>query len=233
VRAAFDAILDRSWRRGPDDGPPRSVLVIGIERPGNLMPVLRAELERSHHDLTVVTGPPGERGKFQNLNALLADHDVAAYDWVLVVDDDVEVPPSFLDRFLALAERHDLQLVQPAHRLTSHAAWTVTRRRPASLVRETAFVEIGPITAFSRPAAQVLLPFPDLRMGWGLDVHWSAVAQERGWKIGVIDATPILHTVPAAETYPRDAATAEAKAFLATRPYLPRDEANRTLRTHR
>ena len=233
VRAAADAVLDVAWRRGPRRGEARRVLVLGIERPRSLMPALRTELERSRHDVTFVTGGPGDRGKFQNLNALLASQDLGAYDWVLVVDDDVAVPRGFLDRFLALAERHGLQLAQPAHRLTSHAAWPVTRRRPASVARETAFVEIGPVTAFSREAAAVLLPFPDLRMGWGLDVHWSAVAQERGWKIGVIDATPVLHTVPAAETYPRDAATAEARAFLATRPYVPRDRANRTLRTHR
>jgi hypothetical protein len=39
--------------------------------------------------------------------------------------------------------------------------------------------------------------------------------------------------VPTAETYPREAAIAEARDFLATRPYLKRDEADRTLRTHR
>ena len=233
VRAALDAVLDRGWRRGPRTGPQRRVLVLGIERPGSLMPAARAELERSRHDVTVVTGGAGGRGKFENVNALLAAQDLGAYDWVLVVDDDVELRPGFLDRFLAVAEAFGLQLAQPAHRLTSHAGWSVTRRRPASVARETAFVEIGPVTAFSREAAQVLLPFPALRMGWGLDVHWAAVAQERGWRIGVVDATPVLHTVPVAETYPREAAVAEARAFLAERPYLPRDEANRTLRTHR
>ena len=233
IRAALDAVLDRTWRRGPRAGAQRRVLVVGVERPGSLMPALRSALERSRHDVTVATTGLGGRGKFENVNALLAEHDVGAYDWVIVADDDVVVPDGFLDRFLAVAERHGLALAQPAHRLTSHTGWTVTRRRPASVARETAFVEIGPITAFSREAARELLPFPDLRMGWGLDVHWSAVAQERGWRIGVVDATPVLHTVPAAETYPRDAAIAEARAFLATRPYLPRDEANRTLRTHR
>jgi len=233
VRAALDAILDAGWRRGPRRGERRRVLVLGIERPGSLMPAIRAELERSHHDVEIVTGPPGDRGKFENLNALLAGRDLSDVDWLLVVDDDVELPRGFLDRFLALAERYGLVLAQPAHRLTSHAAWPVTRRRPASLVRETAFVEIGPVTAFARRAFDVLLPFPGLRMGWGLDVHWAAVAREHGWPIGVVDATPILHTVPAAETYPRAAAAEEARTFLAERPYLPRDEADRTLRTHR
>jgi hypothetical protein len=70
-------------------------------------------------------------------------------------------------------------------------------------------------------------------MGWGLDVHWAAVAREHGWPIGVVDATPILHTVPVAATYPREVALDEARRFLAGAPYLPRDEADRTLRTHR
>jgi hypothetical protein len=234
LRAALDLLLDVSWRRGPRGGTPRRrVLVVGVERPGMRMAAIRAELERSRHAVTVATAPPGGRGKFENLNALLAGHDLDAYDWIVAVDDDVVLPRGFLDRFLAQAERAGLRLAQPAHRLTSHAAWPVTRRRPASLVRETAFVEIGPVTAFHRETFGVLLPFPDLRMGWGLDVHWAAVAREHGWPIGVVDATPILHTVPTADAYPREEAIAEARAFLATRPYLPRDEADRTLRTHR
>jgi hypothetical protein len=77
----------------------------------------------------------------------------------------------------------------------------------------------------------VLVPFPALQMGWGLDVHWSAVARQHGWRIGVVDATPILHVNPAAEGYPREAAIAEAGAFLDGRPYVRRDEV-RTLRRH-
>ena len=88
------------------------------------------------------------------------------------------------------------------------------------------------MTAFHRDTFGALLPFPGLRMGWGLDVHWSALAREHGWPIGVVDATPILHAVPAAAAYGRDDAVAEARAFLDGRPYVRRDEA-RTLRTHR
>jgi hypothetical protein len=71
-------------------------------------------------------------------------------------------------------------------------------------------------------------------MGWGLDVHWSALARERGWRIGVVDATPIGHVAaPAASAYSRADAQREAEAFLAERPYVPRDEADRTLTVHR
>jgi hypothetical protein len=210
------------------------VLVLGIERPGSIMGAARRELLRSRHDVDVISAPPGPRGKFENLNALLADHPLADRDWLLIVDDDVALPRGFLDAFLYAAERAGLRLAQPAHRLHSHAAWAVTRRRPGATARETTFVEIGPVTAFHRDTFDVLLPFPEgLRMGWGLDVHWAAVAREHGWPIGVVDATPIAHTMrPAGDAYARDAAVAEAQAFLEGRPYVRRDEV-RTLAVHR
>ena len=109
----------------------------------------------------------------------MGESSIGDHDWLLLIDDDVLLPRGFLDRFLFLAERFSLDLAQPAHRLSSHAAWPLTRRRPFSVVRETPFVEIGPVTAFSRRTFSTLLPFPELRMGWGLDAHWAALARER------------------------------------------------------
>jgi GT2 family glycosyltransferase len=214
--------------------PRRRVLALGIERPGSIMGAARTELARSRHDVAVVTAPPGARGKFENLNALLAEHPPDGHDWLLVVDDDVALPRGFLDAFLCAAERARLKLAQPAHRLHSHAAWAVTRRHLGSTVRETTFVEIGPVTAFHRDTFGVLLPFPEgLRMGWGLDVHWAAVARERKWPIGVVDATPVGHTGrPAGDAYSRAEAEAEARTFLDGRPYVRRDEV-RTVRALR
>jgi GT2 family glycosyltransferase len=224
------AALRLAGRRRP---PRRRVLVLGVERPGSIMASARAELARSRHDVEVRTAPPGDRGKFENLNALLAAHPPGDSDWLVVLDDDVALPRGFLDAFLAAAEGAGLRLAQPAHRLHSHAAWPVTRRRAGSAVRETTFVEIGPVTAFHRSTFATLLPFPALRMGWGLDLHWAALARERGWRLGVVDATPIGHTVaPAASGYSRLEAAAEAQAFLAGRPYVRRDEV-RTLAVHR
>jgi hypothetical protein len=121
-------------------------------------------------------------------------------------------------------------LAQPAHRRRSHAASPLTRRRPA-VARLVRFVEIGPVTAFRRPAYEVLLPFPKLRGDWGLDAHWAAVAREREWPLGIVDATPIRDG-------PRRTASgyahAEARAFLGDgRPYLSACEAAVTLSTFR
>ncbi len=215
-------------RAAPSAAPvplPR-VLVLAVARPEveNHLDATLAELARAEHaEVTVRTTTAGERGKFENLNALLAGEELTPYEWLVVADDDVELPPRFLDRFLQQAE--GAKLAQPAHRLHSHAAWPHTRRRARSLVRPTTLVEIGPVTAFHRDTFATLLPFPPLRMGWGLDAHWAAVAAERRWPMVVVDATPVGHTLrPVAASYPREAALQEARAFLATRPYLRRAE---------
>jgi GT2 family glycosyltransferase len=249
------ARLDRAARRRPAR---RRVLVLGIARPEHSVTsaAIRAELARSRHDVELRFEPPGDAGKFENLNRLLAGGqtggDLAGlpgdpaglpgnpaglpdHDWLLVIDDDIVLPRGFLDRLLFLAERFELDLVQPAHRARSHAAWRVTRRRAGAIAHETRFVEIGPVTAFARGTFSTLLPFPSsLRMGWGLDLHWAALAREHGWRCGVLDAVAIAHTLaPAAEAYSRAAAIAEARGFLAGHPYLSAREAQQILSIHR
>ena len=61
----------------------------------------------------------------------------------------------------------------------------------------------------------------------------TAVAGEHGWPIGVIDATPIRHLKPVAAAYPRDAAIAEAEAFLDGRAYVTREQAAEVLAEYR
>lgn len=218
-----DAVLDVAVRVRP--GPSarrRRVLVVGVERPGSLFQKATDELRNSNAEVTIeATGLAG-RGKFENLNRLLAAHDLTRFDWVLVLDDDVTLPRGFLDRFLALAEREGYELVQPAHRRRSHAAWEHTRRRGRG-ARPTTFVEIGPVTAFGGRAKDELLPFPeDVGMGWGLDAHWSA----RGYAMGIVDATPIGHLqAPAGDAYSREQAVTAARAFLDGKPYVTREQA--------
>ena len=225
---------------------PRRVLVLSVYRPGSLLPEAVGRLGSDRHDVRLVLGSTGEAdpalaqhtvathmsgGKFENLNLLLAAAPpLAEYDWLLVVDDDVSLSPRFLDRHIALCERLGLDLSQPAQSMRSHAAWRVTRRRVFSLARVTHYVEIGPVTAFTRPVAEALTPFPELRFGWGLDNHWGALAREHGWRLGVVDALPVRHeTRHVASTYAHADAIAEAQAFLADRPYVSTEEAQRTV----
>jgi hypothetical protein len=230
--------------------PERRVLALCVYRPSSEhMPAIAAELPASRHDMRPLLGCTGEAppalveqtaaarlsgGKFENLNLLLAQADPAEHDWLLVVDDDVVLPARFVDRLLGLCERLELALAQPAQTLASHAAWPVAKRHAGALARETGFVEIGPVTALRADVAAVLTPFPGLRFGWGLDLHWAAVARERGWRLGVLDALPVRHEAAGvAAAYGHDAAVSEAQNFLASHPYVPAREAARTLAVHR
>ena len=244
--ARVPAALDRLAERVPQ----RRVLALSVYRPdsGQIGPIAEA-LQRGRHTATLALGcmgaPPAplgrltaasglRGGKFENLNALLRAAGGEHFDWLLVVDDDVVLPERFVDRLLGLCERLDLGLAQPAQTLASHAAWPVVRRRPGVLARETGFVEIGPVTAMRRDVAAELTPFPELRFGWGLDLHWAALAHARGWRQGVLDALPVRHEQGGvADSYAHGEAVAEAQRFLAGRPFVPAVEAARTLAVHR
>jgi hypothetical protein len=258
---ALDRLLDSALRlRGVPRAldrlaaavPRRRVLALCVYRPGGeLAGPAVAALRRTRHELTLALGATAEAdpalaadtvanglagGKFENLSSILrvSGLDPGDADWTVVLDDDVVLPPRFLDRLVGLCERYGLTLAQPAQTLASHGAWEVTRRRPLAIARETAFVEIGPVTALRGDAARELTPFPDLRYGWGLDLHWAALARGRGWRLGVLDALPVRHErAGVASAYRHEQAVAEARRFLDGRPYLHRDQAARTLAVHR
>jgi hypothetical protein len=243
LRRAADRALDawlaasgalRALDEAADRAEPRDVLVASLYRPpGDVIRRALPSLESRRHRVERTLGSTDELtgGKFENLNALIGD---ARPDWLVVVDDDVVLPERFLDRMLGVCEAFDLALAQPAQSLASHAAWRVTRRRRRSIARETRFVEIGPVTLFRRDPAAELLPFPPLRYGWGLDLAWAATALERGWRLGIVDALAVRHeSATVGSAYPTDAAIAEAREFLATRPYLSSTAAQETLVMHR
>lgn len=173
-------------------------------------------------------------GKFQNLNALI-DSAEGDHDWIVLVDDDVELPPSFLDTMLTACSRFDFALAQPAQTRQSFANWSTTRRHALRVARQTRFVEIGPVTFVRRDAAAVLLPFPpDHRWGWGLDFHWAHLIEEAGLRCGVVDAAAVVHDAQAvASTYSWQAAQEEGRAFLAGVPHAPVEVAHETLRSYR
>ena len=248
---AIDAVTGtrlRAGRLARSTRAPLDVLVLSVYRDGSLLADALPALHTKRHNARLAFGSMGTAdarlrewtvaedlpgGKFENLNRVLEAAGGAA-DWTIVVDDDVRLPRAFLDRFLAVCEAFELDLAQPAQTLRSHSAWKVTRRRPASLVRVTRFVEIGPVTAFGRRAAAELLPFPELRFGWGLDLHWAALAGRHGWRLGIVDALPVRHeSALVGTTYSRDDAVEEAARFLTDRPYLPSARAGEVLATHR
>jgi hypothetical protein len=230
------------------EGPRREVLVLGVYvGDGAALASALRPIRESVHNVHVVLGSMGpatpalasetaltdlKGGKFANLNRIAETAGPLAADWVLILDDDIEVGRRFLDRLLMVSERFRLTLAQPALSRASYGWWNVNRRRP-DLVRQTRFVEIGPALLMHRDAYKDLAPFPEGGMGWGLCLHWAAVAEQRGWRLGVIDAVPVRHeSRRVAAAVDVVAARAAAERMLAERDHITYREAETVLARH-
>ena len=212
--------------------PRRRILAVGLEssrRPGALSGIF-ARMQSERHDMVFDQKGVEDKGKLENTNILLARHDLSTFDWVWTVDDDVALPDHYTDIFTFLAEFAELKIARPAHRAKSHTSYGVTRRHYKALMRETSFVEVGPITAFHKDSFADVFPLPNLRYGWGLDLSWPMLARKRGWRIGIVDAVPMEHLNPVATTYDIEAAVTEAKAYMGEHGFIPREECWQTLR---
>jgi len=164
--------------------------------------------------------------KFELVNRALADIDIASFDYVLVVDDDIYLPRDFLPSFLAYQEAFDFALAQPARTWLSHFDHAIALRRPWLLARRTRFVECGPLISFRRDAAAVLLPFAHPQQLWGLDFVWPVAIERRSLKMGIIDAVAVEHSLrPQGAAYDESQHDAAMHSFLSGVPHLPMNEA--------
>jgi hypothetical protein len=163
--------------------------------------------------------------KFTLMNGLLKD--LETFDFVIISDDDVDLPRGFVDHFVENVEKFQFALSQPARTPDSHIDHFITIRMPGIDARLTRFVEIGPIFCIHRSAFGVLLPFNLCSpMGWGYDFVWPAVIERSGLRMGIVDATPVGHTIRKSLTnYSKPIVEEQMNALLATNPHLPKAEA--------
>jgi hypothetical protein len=234
--------------------PVRDVLVLSIygnDEPGSRARESAARLSRTRHRVrfaygcrdpepdprlrreTIATGLDGPL--FDNLNRVLAL--TAGWPrprWTVVHGSDAGFPRRWLDRFIALCEAFDFAIAGPANTWRSFASYEFTRRSRRWLVRETGFVEAGPVFAMRDDAAAELIPFDDdVGQGWGLDFHWPYVAAERGWRLGIVDVTPIKHVDrPPGASYSAQQAAESGRRWLERHPFVEPEIALRTLATY-
>ena len=163
--------------------------------------------------------------KFSLMDAMT--HDADNFDWMLICDDDIELPEHFLDEFLETAERFDFALCQPARTEDSYIDHGIVMRMPGLSARRTRFVEIGPLVAIRRDAMSLLLPFGNAcGMGWGLDFIWPGIVEDAGLRMGIIDRVPVAHRLRKPVTgYDHEGASRAMFQLLAAHPHLSRDQA--------
>lgn len=140
----------------------------------------------------VITGP-----KWAGLQELLEGWEGwRRYDRIWLPDDDVLTSADELNRFFDIAAELQWDLCAPALHEHSYYAHYSTMRNFNCTARRTGFVEIM-LPCFSRKALELLLPTFSLSTtgwGWGLDSVWPKLLRYE--RMGVIDATSMLHTRP-------------------------------------
>jgi hypothetical protein len=191
-------------------------------------------LDGAHPALATQTVGSGPGAKFELLNRMLALEPPADGSDVVVVDDDITLSPGGLRALVAVGHRAGLGLFQPAHDRHSVASHVITRPRRGALVRETTFVEIGPVFVVAPSAAPLLLPFPaDAGMGWGLELRWTQL-REAGLLMGIVDAVRVRHPETPGATYSdgvEDAEKARERALLDAMGFARMADAQRELGT--
>jgi hypothetical protein len=171
-------------------------------------------LDEPPPQLRNVTHGHGPGVRFQLLNSLIDTIPRAQRrDCLILSDDDYFFLVGSLPQLVVAGEIFGLDLWQPAHARSSSISYPFVRRRVATVVRRTTFVEQGPVVALSARAQDALLPLPeDLGMGWGAEVRWADVARDRRLRLGIVDALAIHHF--ASESYDKSAQLHQLHAVL-------------------
>jgi hypothetical protein len=134
--------------------------------------------------------------KFALLNRLLALENLDDYRYLVVIDDDIELPKDFLDTYLGLQSHYNLALAQPARTHDSFIDHHFVAQLLGVAARRTRFVEIGPLFSISCAAIPLLVPFEEAApMGWGLDFVWPLLLENAGLNLGIVDATSVRHAL--------------------------------------
>jgi hypothetical protein len=172
--------------------------------------------------------------KWQIVNELISSHDLQAFDYFLICDDDVLLASDFVDRFIAEQQSLDFALAQPARTWRSYTDHPIVRRRLLTRARQTNFVEIGPVVSFRRDFMALVYPFSlESPMGWGYDYVWPVIADDHGLTIGIVDGVPVDHSLRASGTlYNKSEQNSLMFAYLSRRPHVrPKDVLS--IRTYR
>ena len=169
--------------------------------------------------------------KFTIINRMLVTVDLNAFAYVIVTDDDIRLSPRFLDRYLGIVEACRFALAQPARTHGSEIHHPIVEQVDGLIARETRFVEIGPLFSMRQDALPLLTPFDETSpMGWGFDYTWPL--QLGNLKMGIVDATPVDHTMRSAVSGYTGAGD-QMREYLLAHPHLTQEEAYRTLMEYR
>lgn len=162
-------------------------------------------------------------GKGAVLNTLsgFPEFSDSAFDYFAVIDHDVLLSISDINRLLFIGRFHALDVFQPSLSRDSFISHPHTAHREGFLLRETSFVE-SMCPFFSARAFNLAKDlFPECISAYGLDLAWSSRVRKTGGRLAIVDAVLARHTRPV---------TSHTRNFSNGR--TPRQELQRTVEHH-
>ena len=130
------------------------------------------------------------------LMAHLAKQSLGDYDYLAVIDHDIEISVAAINQLLLVARAYQLDLFQPGLSADSYSSHPHLLVRPQSALRETTLVECM-MPFFSRRAFDCVSQyFHESQSGWGLDYLWSHKIRQDHGKLAVIDCVVAKHLNP-------------------------------------
>jgi hypothetical protein len=123
------------------------------------------------------------------------------YEYVFMMDDDIETNPSEIQKFFEVCEQDQFDLAQPGLSLTSTYTYLPTRKIKGAKYHLTNMVEIMMPCFSKRLLKETLVDIKAAKngIGWGLEGVWnkkfhtSNGTSKFGGKIGVIDCVEFGH----------------------------------------
>jgi hypothetical protein len=133
--------------------------------------------------------------KFVAVSRIIKEQFKTYHNYVILIDDDVKLPPGFFDKYFQIVKGLGFVLSQPALTKDSNGTWPCCYQIDAAIAHLVSFVEIGPVTCFERRIMPLLPLAEGSPMGWGLDYVWARICRDRRWPMGVVDLVPVQHTL--------------------------------------
>jgi len=160
--------------------------------------------------------------KFVLMNELLSQKNLSEYEYIIIADDDIILPYGFLDEFLHLQSKYEFVLAQPARTTNSYIDHPIVMQQRGVIARQTKFVEIGPLFSVHNSIYDFIFPFDTISpMGWGYENYWSYELSRRGYKMGIIDNTPVDHSIrKPVKNYEWSEADRQRRIYLQKYPHL-------------
>jgi hypothetical protein len=130
------------------------------------------------------------------LMAWLDRQDLGTFDYIAIIDHDVLLSISAINRLLFIGRTHGLDIFQPSLTHDSYISHPHLTVRHGPLLRPSTFVESMAPFMSAKAYALVRDLFPETISGYGIDFVWSKRIRDHGGRVAIVDGIAAKHMNP-------------------------------------